>query len=58
MYEYGCGSSGVWNIHSDISLDDVILSYYYWDYLQVGLCDVAYYCSSGVDWCLYKIEDL
>ena len=26
MDEYECGSSGVWNIHSDISLDDMVIS--------------------------------
>ena len=48
----GCGSSGVWNTHSDISLDDVVLSVYYWDSLQVGLCDMTYYRSAGMDWSL------
>ena len=38
-----CSSSGVWNIHSEIPLDYVVLSVYYWDYLQVVLCAVAYY---------------
>ena len=41
MDEDGCGSSGVWNICSEISLDDVVISVYYWDYLQVVLCDRA-----------------
>ena len=41
MYEDGYGSSLVLNIHSDISLEDVVISVYYWDYLQVGLCDWA-----------------
>ena len=39
MDEDGFGSSGVWNICSYISLYDVVLSVYYWDYLQVGLCN-------------------
>ena len=43
MDEDGCDSSGVWNILSDISLDGVIISAYYWDNIQLGLCDVAYY---------------
>ena len=39
MDEGGCGSSGLWNICSDISLDNVVLSFYYWvtfkwDYLM------------------------
>ena len=34
MDEDGRGASGVWNICSDISLDDVVISVYYWDYLQ------------------------
>ena len=42
MDEDGCDSSGIWKIHSEISLDDVVLSVYYWYYLQVGLYDVAY----------------
>ena len=58
MDKDGCGSSGVWNIHSDISLDDLVLSVYYLDYLQVGLCAMAYYCSSGMDWSLDQIENL
>ena len=35
MDENGYSSSVIWNIYSDISLDDVVLSVYYWDYLQV-----------------------
>ena len=58
MDEYGYGSSVVWNIFSYISLDDVVLSVYYGDYLQVGLCDVEYYCYAGLDWSLDQIEDL
>ena len=30
-------------------LTNVVLSYYYWGYLQVGLFDVAYYFSVDVD---------
>ena len=52
MNEDGFGSSGVWNIHSDISLDNVVLSIYYWDYLQVVLCNQAFCCSAGMDWSL------
>ena len=29
MDKDGCGSSGVWNIRSEFSLDDVVLSVYY-----------------------------
>ena len=58
MDEDVCGSSRVWNIHSDISLDNVILSVYYWDYLQVGLCNQAYCCSAGMDWFLDQIDNL
>ena len=58
MDEYGCDSSVVWNICSDISLANAFLSVYYWDYLQVGLFGVAYYCSAGVYWSLDQIEDL
>ena len=39
MDKDGCSSSVVWNILSDISLDNVVLSIYYWDYLQVVLCN-------------------
>ena len=39
MDEDECISSGVWNISSYISLDDVVLSVYFWDYPQVGLCN-------------------
>ena len=53
-----CGASGVWNICSDISLEDVVLSVYYWDYLQVGLCNRAKFCSVGMDWSLDQIENL
>ena len=31
MDEYGCGSSEVWKICSDVSLEDVIFSVSYWD---------------------------
>ena len=58
MDEYGCGSSGVCNIHSDISLDDVVLSFYYWDYIQVGLCNRAKCFSAGMDWSLDQIDNL
>ena len=58
MDEGGCGYSGLWNILSDISLDGVVLSFYDWDYLQVVLCAVEYYCSAGVDCSLDQIEDL
>ena len=49
MDEDGFGSSGVCNICSDISIDSVVLSVYYWDYLQLRLCGVAYYFSSSLD---------
>ena len=58
MEEGGCGSSGVWNIHSDISLDNVVLSVYNWDYLQVGLCNRAKCCSADMDWSLDQIDNL
>ena len=58
MDKDGCGSSGVWNIRSEISLDGMILSVYYWDYLQVGLCNRAKCCSAGMDWSLDQIENL
>ena len=58
MDEDGSGSSGLWNIRSDISLDDVVLSVYYWAYLQVGLCNRAKCCSAGMDWSLDQIENL
>ena len=38
-----CGSSEAWDILSGISLDDVIILFYHWNYLQVVLCAVAYY---------------
>ena len=53
-----CGSSGVWKFFLDISLADVVLSVFYCDYLQVGLCYVAYYLSAAVDCYLDQIEDL
>ena len=52
------GASGVRNICSDVSLDDVILSVYNWDYLQVGLWNRAKCCSADVDWSLDQIENL
>ena len=58
MDKDGCGSCGVWNTFSYISLDDMFLSVYYWDYLQVGLCAVVYYCSAGLGWSLEKIDNL
>ena len=58
MDEDGCGSSGVRNIRSDISLDNVVLSVYYWYYLQVRLCNCAKYCSADMDWSLNQIETL
>ena len=58
MDEDGSGSSGVCNIRSDFSLDNVVLSVYYWDYLQVGLCNWAKCCSTGMDWSLNQIENL
>ena len=58
MDEDGCGSSGVWNICSKISHDDVVLSVYYWDYLQVGLCNRAKCFSADMDWSLDQIENL
>ena len=58
MDEYGCGSSGVWKIRSDISLDNVVLSVYYWDYFQVGLCNRAKCCSADMDWSLDQIKNL
>ena len=58
MDEDGCGSSEVQNIQSDISLDDVVLSVYNWDYLQVGLCNRAKCFSADMDWSLDQIENL
>ena len=58
MNEDGCGSSGVWNIFSDIKIENLVLSVYYWDCLQVVLFVVEYCCFAGVDWCLDQIEDL
>ena len=58
MDEDGCGSSGVRNIRSYISLDDVVLSVYNWDYLQVGLFNRAKCCSDDRDWYLDQIENL
>ena len=58
MDEDGSGSSGIWNIHSDISLDNVVLSVYYWDCLQMRLYNQAKCCSSGMDWYLDQIENL
>ena len=58
MDEGGCGSSGVWNICSDISLEDVVLSVYYWGYLQVGLFNRVKCCSADMDWSLDQIENL
>ena len=58
MYEYGCGSGGVRNISPYVSLENVVISVYYWDCLQVGLYDIAYYCPSGMDSSLEKVENL
>ena len=58
MDEDGCGSSGVWNICSNVSLDNVVLSVYYLDFLQVGLCNQANCFSAGMDRSLDQIENL
>ena len=58
MDEDGCGSSGVWDIRSDISLDDVVLSVYYWNYLQVRLCNQVKCYSADIYWSLDQIENL
>ena len=58
MDEDGCGSNVVWNIHSYISLDYVVISVYYWYYLQVVLCDRAWCCYAGMNWSLDQIENL
>ena len=58
MDEDGCGSSGIWKIHSDISLDDVVLSVYNRDYVQVRLCNRAKCCYADMDWSLDRIENL
>ena len=58
MDEDGCGSSVVWNIQSDISLNDVVLLVYNWNCLQVGLCNRVKCCSADMDWYLYQIENL
>ena len=49
MDEDGCGSSRVWNICSGISLDNVVISVYYWDLLQVGLCNRVKCCYAGME---------
>ena len=58
MDKDGCGSSVVWNIRSDISLDDLVLSVYAWYYLQVGLCNWTYFGSAGMDFSLDQIDNL
>ena len=58
MDEDGCGSNGVWNIRSDVSLDNVVLSVYNWDYLQVGLYNRAKCCFADMDWYLDQIKNL
>ena len=58
MDKDGCGSSGVCNILSDISLEDMFLSICDWYYLQVILCYVEYYLSASVDCYLDKNEYL
>ena len=58
MDEGGCGSSGLCNIRSDNSLDNVVLSVYYWDYLQVGLCNREKCCSADMGWSLDQIKNL
>ena len=58
MDEDGRGASGVWNIRSEISLDYVVISVYYWDYLHARLCNWAKCCSAGIDWSLDQSENL
>ena len=58
MDEDVCGASGLWNICSDISLEDVVLSVHYWDNLQVGLFNRAKCCYADMDWSLDQIENL
>ena len=45
-------------ICSDISLGDAVISVYYWNYLQVGLFDLANYFLADMDWSLEQIENL
>ena len=58
MYEYGCGSGGVRNISPYVTLENVVISVYYWDYLQMGIYAVIYCFSSIVDWHFEPINDL
>ena len=58
MDEDGFGSSGICNICSDISLDNAVLSVYYWYCLQVRLCNQAKCCFVGMYWFLNQIENL
>ena len=55
MDKDGFSSSGVWKFCLYISPDNVVLSVYYWYYLQVGLCYEAYSLFSGVGWSLDQI---
>ena len=55
MEEYRWGSSVVWKFFLYISLEDVVLSVYQLNYLQVVFCAVAYY---GMYWYLDQTEDL
>ena len=58
MDKDGCGSSGVWNIRSYISLDNVVLSVYNWDYVQVVIFHRTECCSADMDWSLDQIDNL
>ena len=58
MDEDGSGSSGVWKICSYISLENVVLSVYYFYCLRVGLFNQGKCFSAGMDWSLDQIENL
>ena len=58
MDEYGYVSIGVWNIHLDIPLDYIVISFFYSDYLQVVLYYLDIYCYAGMDWSLDQIDNL
>ena len=52
MDENECDSSVVWNILSYISPEDVVISFYHWDFLQVVFCAVVDFFSVGLYWSL------
>ena len=58
MDKEGFGFGIVWNIFGYVSLGNVVISIYHWDFLQVVLCAVQYCSSSSVYLSFDQVKDL